>query len=86
VRYLADQMHDCFSTTKDTVIAATYILNKAEQYIDGCDGTIDMTVLKRGPELVKIGSHTLDAINEDVLKNELNAFEALTSVSLPFPI
>jgi hypothetical protein len=85
VRFLSDQLHGLFNTLKETLLAAIYTLSRAEDYVDGCDGPIDLIALKPGPSIQIIRPDLVKKIDESMQKNQRKVFSDLLSISSPFP-
>lgn len=85
VRYLADSLHDPFGTLRESVIAAGYILKKAEHHVDGISGPMNLVVLRYGPSLSVLDSPVVERIYTEVTKNERKAFHDLSTISLTLP-
>lgn len=68
-----------------TLLSAAYILRCAEEYVDCCDGPIDLIALRSGPSIQFVGAEVVKKIDEDIKKNQIKVFSELLSISSPFP-
>jgi 20S proteasome alpha/beta subunit len=85
IRYLADKVPVGFWSPNECAVAAAYILKQAEEYIDMCDGPMDLVILLKGPRLINFGSAKIDEIGADLAQQELSCFMKLFRTSLPLP-
>ncbi len=85
IRYLADRIHRFFIEPSQAIIAAAYLLKRAEKYIDGCHGPMDILMLSVGPQIRSIDPNLVDFIDHEIEKNQQKTFRDLLSVSWTLP-
>lgn len=83
VRYLADHTDKFLVGEKQAILTATYILKRAEEYVDGCHGPMDIVSLSIGPKIKMFDSSVLEDIDKHIQEREWKAFKTLLSVSSP---
>ena len=81
IRYLSKHMDLFWESTSSGMTAAVYLLKRAEEFIDGCQGPMDLIALKPGPSYVKYESSAINGIDEQLEENHEAAFKALFSLS-----
>ncbi len=86
VRYLAKQIDFDWQGTNEGVVAAAYLLKRAEEFIDGCHGPMDIIVLQPGPQINVLDSALVDEIDKRLAENHGKAFRELFSRSPTFSI
>jgi hypothetical protein len=86
VRYLSRNVELFWQQLSDGVATATYLLKRAEEFIDGCRGPMDIIVLRPGPSITVIDPNLLDDLDKRIVKNQAKAFKELLSLSPPFSI
>jgi hypothetical protein len=85
VRYFAKQFDFVWQSAKEGIIFASYLLKRAEEFIDGCHGPMDVIVLNPGPQIHVIGNEIINKIDEQVIGNEPKAFKELLSIPFSLP-
>ena len=86
IRYLTSRLYMFWPSNSGGIPAAVYLLKRAEEFIDGCKGPMDLIVLKPGPSIHVIGADVIDELDKRLLNNQEKAFNALFSLSPPFSI
>jgi hypothetical protein len=86
IRYLAKNI-DLFWQWNDGGIAvATYLLKRAEEFVDGCKGPMDVVVLEPGPKIRILDPAMIEKIDMQLVKNQSKAFTDLLSLCPPSSI
>jgi hypothetical protein len=86
IRYLSKNIELFWQTSSDGVATATYLLKRAEDYIDGCKGPMDVVVLRVGPSIILVAPDILEAIDKRLVEKQPKAFRDLILLSPPFSI
>lgn len=79
IRYLTSHVELFWSLKDGGVSIAAYLLKRAEEFIDGCRGPMDVILLREGPQIETFDSQVIDTIDQQLCKNEENAFKTLFS-------
>ncbi len=83
IRYLVKHI-ELFWTTANSVVIATYLLKRAEEFVDGCKGPMDVILLKPGPRIQTFDPEIIDDLDRQIAKNHAEVFKNLLSLSPPF--
>jgi hypothetical protein len=85
-RYLSKQIDFFWQDMNDGFVAATYILKRTEEFIDGCHGPMDIIALRPGPQINTVDPALVEEIDKRLAANRSKAFRDLLSLSPPFSI
>jgi hypothetical protein len=86
IRYLSKNIELFWQSLGDGVATATYLLKRAEEFIDGCRGPMDVIALLPGPEIIIFNPSAIDDLDNRLTQNHEKAFRKLLSLSPPFSI
>lgn len=86
IRYLSKNIELFWQDLGDGVATAAYLLKRAEDFIDGCCGPMDIVVLRPHPSITVIDPNLIEELDKRLIANHGKAFRALLSLSPPFPI
>jgi len=86
IRYLSKNIELFFQFEKDGIAIATYLLKRAEQFIDGCSGPMDIIILRPGPQIHVINPQMIEDLDKRLVENQSKVFKELFSLSPPFSI
>lgn len=86
IRYLSKNIELSMQFSNDGVATITYLLKRAEEFIDGCYGPMDVVVLQPGPKIRVIDPSIIEELDKRLTQNQTVAFKKLFSLSPPFSI
>jgi hypothetical protein len=84
IQYLTSRVDPFWPSNSGGVPVAAYLLKRAEEFVDGCKGPMDLIVLKPGPSINVIDATIIDDIDRRLAANQEKAFNVLFSLSPPF--
>jgi len=84
IRYLSKHIDLFWESTGSGVAAAVYLLKRAEEFVDGCKGPMDLIILEPGPRMRVIDPALIEELDERLSGNHDKAFRDLLLLSPPF--
>jgi 20S proteasome alpha/beta subunit len=86
IRYLSKNIELFWQSLGDGVATATYLLKRAEEFVDGCHGPMDVIVLRPGPRINTFDPAMIEELDKRLADNHGKVFRELLSLSPPFSI
>jgi 20S proteasome alpha/beta subunit len=86
IRYLSTNFELFWQSLSDGVATATYLLKRAEEFVDGCSGPMDVIILQPGPRITSLNPETIDELDKRLKQNHAKSFRDFISLSPPFSI
>lgn len=83
IRYLSKHVELFWRSNEDGITLAAYLLKRAEEFVDGCHGPMDVIMLTSGPNVQTFSSELIDELDRKLEKNHAKAFRDLLSLSPP---
>lgn len=85
IRYLLERLHSNFMSESEAFALGAYLLSRAEEYIEGVGGPLDLLAVKHGPCFHGDSGEVVTKIAEMVEHEEDKLWGNLLKISLPFP-